>query len=119
MIALFGSRARGDAHEESDIDVCVVVDGLVFSEWREINHIAIDVAEERDAWELSPFRHRAGEARGVDRLIDRETRRFPRRSVRTSVCAAQACVGKRRPASRGRDLAGGASCSRARCSSRW
>lgn len=31
-LALFGSRARGDAHEESDVDVLVVVDDLTPAE---------------------------------------------------------------------------------------
>ena len=30
---LFGSHARGDAHEESDVDVLVLVEGLTYSEW--------------------------------------------------------------------------------------
>jgi hypothetical protein len=33
---LFGSHARGDAHEESDVDVLVVIDGLTEAERREV-----------------------------------------------------------------------------------
>jgi predicted nucleotidyltransferase len=74
-IALFGSRARGEAHDESDIDVCVVIDGLVWNEWREINHIAVEIAEERDVWELSPFSlstERMNLLRSRERLIAAE-----------------------------------------------
>lgn len=31
-VILFGSRARGDTHEDSDFDICVIVDALDESE---------------------------------------------------------------------------------------
>jgi type I restriction enzyme S subunit len=34
MVRVFGSWSRGTAHEDSDIDVAVVVDGLTLDEWR-------------------------------------------------------------------------------------
>ena len=53
-IALFGSRARDDAREDSDIDVCVVVDDLTWEEQREIDAITGGVLETYGVW-LSPF----------------------------------------------------------------
>jgi hypothetical protein len=44
-IALFGSRARDDAREDSDIDVCVVIDDLTFEEQRDIDAITAAVLE--------------------------------------------------------------------------
>ena len=35
-LRLFGSRARGEGHEDSDLDVLVVVDGLTPEERREV-----------------------------------------------------------------------------------
>lgn len=43
-VVLFGSWARGDAHEESDVDVLVVVDGLDETERREVMDAAYDAA---------------------------------------------------------------------------
>jgi predicted nucleotidyltransferase len=53
-IALFGSRARGEGHEESDLDVLVVIDDLTSREAREIAHQCGDVLTEHDVL-ISPF----------------------------------------------------------------
>ncbi|MBX3230341.1 MAG: nucleotidyltransferase domain-containing protein [Labilithrix sp.] len=53
-ITLFGSRARGDAHADSDIDVCVVIDGLDWREKHEVYGIAGDVIDDHDVV-LSPY----------------------------------------------------------------
>ncbi len=45
QVVLFGSQARGDAQEDSDVDVLVVVDDLSEDERRE----AIDLAHDADA----------------------------------------------------------------------
>lgn len=44
----FGSRARGDFTEESDLDVCVVVDHLDDATRDEISHIAWEVSFEHN-----------------------------------------------------------------------
>ena len=47
-LVLFGSRARGGVHDESDIDVCVVIDDLVWPEKHEVYGIAGDILGEHD-----------------------------------------------------------------------
>ncbi|GAB4116091.1 MAG: hypothetical protein OHK0013_49980 [Sandaracinaceae bacterium] len=47
-LVLFGSRARGVAHEESDLDVLVVIDDLTASERREIAELAYDAGQDGD-----------------------------------------------------------------------
>ena len=42
-VALFGSWARGQATESSDVDVAVVVDGLTTTEWKAIQSDAAEV----------------------------------------------------------------------------
>jgi uncharacterized protein len=79
-LVLFGSYARGAAHEDSDVDVLVVIRGLAADEWRAVFDIAY--AEGRgqdDTVGLSPLvfaseqaaRMRAG-GRRLFRDIDRE-----------------------------------------------
>lgn len=45
-VRVFGSHARGEASEESDLDVLVVINGLDSAEGREIAHMAGDVLTE-------------------------------------------------------------------------
>jgi predicted nucleotidyltransferase len=44
----FGSRVRGDAREDSDLDICIVVPGLDRAAWEEISDIAWEVGFEND-----------------------------------------------------------------------
>nr|WP_225886955.1 nucleotidyltransferase domain-containing protein [Nodosilinea nodulosa] len=44
----FGSRARGEAEPESDLDVCVVVEELDRKIWKEISYVAWDVGFSHD-----------------------------------------------------------------------
>lgn len=53
-LALFGSRARGEGHEHSDLDVLVVVRGLRTSEGREIAKKRGDYLTKFCVW-ISPF----------------------------------------------------------------
>ena len=58
-LVLFGSRARGDAHADSDYDVAVFLDDLT-DRWREFHRLAdlrTDIlAETRAFLEARPFR---------------------------------------------------------------
>lgn len=47
-VRLFGSRARGDASPESDMDVCVILDSLDRDARDLISHIAWEVSFEND-----------------------------------------------------------------------
>lgn len=48
-LRLFGSYARGEPHEESDIDLLVLVEGLDYETWRSV----VDLAYSISPW-LSP-----------------------------------------------------------------
>jgi predicted nucleotidyltransferase len=52
---LFGSHARGDAHEESDVDVLVVIDELTFDETREVFAISYEIDSTVDWLGLAPL----------------------------------------------------------------
>ncbi len=73
-LAVFGSRARGDSREDSDVDVLVTVDALSSAEAREVAQLAGDLLT-RHGVLLSPFivsRARMAELRQRERLIARE-----------------------------------------------
>jgi predicted nucleotidyltransferase len=75
-VVLFGSVARGEAHEESDVDVLVVVDEL--SEWErlEVIDLAYEVDRSMGDWVgLSPLvysREQAATMRAGGRRLMRE-----------------------------------------------
>ena len=76
-LALFGSRARGDGDESSDVDVLVVVGGLTGAERREIGRRSGDAVTDHDVI-VAPFAvssARWDELRGRERLIAREIER--------------------------------------------
>ncbi len=73
-LALFGSKARGEAHEDSDVDVLVVVDGLTSSEVREIGQLGGDLLTQHDVL-IAPFAvsaERMAQLRARDRRIAHE-----------------------------------------------
>ena len=69
QMVLFGSRARGDAHPESDMDVLVIVDGPYTPQVRkqvsecaweagfEHGIVVTTVVYSRDEWENGPERY--------------------------------------------------------------
>lgn len=68
-VVLFGSYARGDADEDSDVDVLVVVDDLTEPERRDIFELAHAVdATDSDAWVgLSVIAHGTAQAEAMRR----------------------------------------------------
>jgi predicted nucleotidyltransferase len=73
-VVLFGSHARGAAHEESDVDVLVAIDGLTEAERVEAIDCAYWVDHRADEWAgLSPLVYSTEEVarlrRGGRRLI--------------------------------------------------
>ena len=53
-VVLFGSRARGEGHEDSDLDVLVLVAGLSAAERRAVIDVAFDL-EQRFGLAISPL----------------------------------------------------------------
>ncbi len=73
-LALFGSRARGDASEDSDVDVLVVIDGLTSGEGREVDAFVGDLLTRHDVL-VSPLlvsKEHFERLRDRERLIVRE-----------------------------------------------
>jgi predicted nucleotidyltransferase len=77
-LGLFGSFARGEANEDSDVDVLVVVDDLTFLEGQEVAHFCGDLLTEHDVL-VSPFavstdhmQHLRSRERQIAREIDRD-----------------------------------------------
>jgi predicted nucleotidyltransferase len=70
FVRLFGSWARGEAREDSDVDVAVVVEGLTRDEWRTAVATAVEV-ELAGGVTLSPF---VVSGEHFDLLVRRERR---------------------------------------------
>ena len=73
-LTLFGSEARGQAHENSDVDVALVVDELTTKEASELDGVTGDLLTEFDVL-ITPFAlstSRAEELRRRERLIMKE-----------------------------------------------
>jgi len=77
-VRLFGSRARGDASPESDLDVCVILDKLDRDARDLISHIAWEVGYENDVvmatikYERNVFMNRPRSASPLVKTILRE-----------------------------------------------
>jgi predicted nucleotidyltransferase len=54
-MTLFGSHARGEANEDSDVDILVVIDDLTFEETREVIAIAYEIDLSDDWLGLAPL----------------------------------------------------------------
>lgn len=67
-VTLFGSRARGEGDEDSDLDVAVIVDDLGWREAREVADVCGDLLTRYDVL-VSPF---ALSGREMNRLRQRE-----------------------------------------------
>jgi uncharacterized protein len=78
-LVLFGSQARGDATEESDVDLLVVIDHLTDPERRKVIDISCTVGAEGDEYVvLSPLVYateHATDMRGRERRIMHEIER--------------------------------------------
>ena len=76
---LFGSQARGDIHENSDVDLLVVIDGLTEAERRQVFDLAYDAgAAGEDYVVLSPLPYsvaQVAELRARERRLMREIAR--------------------------------------------
>lgn len=76
---LFGSQARGNAHEDSDVDLLVVVEGLTEAERKEIFDLAYDSgAAGEDYIVLSPLPYseaQVAQMRARERRLMREIAR--------------------------------------------
>lgn len=73
-LSLFGSVARGERREDSDVDILVVIDDLSSSERREVGWCAGDLLTEHDVL-LAPLAMstaRRRELRDRERLLGRE-----------------------------------------------
>ncbi len=73
-LTLFGSRARGEGHEDSDVDVLIAVDDVTDAEAREVAYFCGDLLTDHDVI-VSPLvlaTARLAELRRRERLIDRE-----------------------------------------------
>lgn len=75
-IVLFGSHARGEAHEDSDVDVLVVIDDLSEPERRAVFDLAYDVARPLpELVVINPLAYSTAQAielRGRQRLLFRD-----------------------------------------------
>ncbi len=76
-VALFGSWARNDAAEDSDVDIAVIVDELTGDEWKEAVRLAADIEVEFDlpisAFVVSTERFRESiRTGGIGAEIERE-----------------------------------------------
>lgn len=76
---LFGSHARGESHEDSDVDLLVVIDGLTEPERRQVFDLAYDAGAAGDDYvALSPLPYSVAqvtEMRARERRLMREIER--------------------------------------------
>jgi uncharacterized protein len=76
-LVLFGSVARGEAHEESDVDVAIIVDEITSAETREITDATGDVMTQHGVL-IAPLvmsSARMLELRSRERLLAKELAR--------------------------------------------
>lgn len=61
-VVLFGSQARNEAHEESDVDVLIVVDDLTDEERFDVFRVAYDIDREGPWLGLAPLVYSTAQA---------------------------------------------------------
>ena len=82
-VVLFGSRARGDAHEDSDVDVLVVIEGLSEQERLAVLDLASATDGASSEWVgLSPLVYSSEQARAMRRGGRRLFRDIDREGLR-------------------------------------
>ncbi len=78
-VRLFGSYARGEAHEDSDVDVLVLVEGLVPTEIAHVADATFELATETGvplaAVAMATAQFRKGPGRGLVSEIERDGER--------------------------------------------
>ena len=73
-VVLFGSQARGEAHEESDVDVLIVIDDLSEEERRAVLDLTFAPDAASDEWlGLSPLVYSTEQAARMRRATCRAT----------------------------------------------